>query len=96
MHEGQQARCGAGPRIPLLVISPYSRTNFVDGTFTTQTSVVRFIEDNWLGGQRIPGGSADAWTGSLGNMLDLAKPTAAPLFLDPSTGEPTSRGQSNP
>ncbi len=96
VHEGQQARCGVGPRIPLLVISPYSRTNFVDGTFTTQTSVVSFIESNWLGGRRIPGGSADAWTGSLGNMLDLAKPTAAPLFLDPSTGEPTSRGQSNP
>ena len=90
---GQEARCGVGPRIPLLVVSPYSRTDFVDGTFTTQTSVVRFIEDNWLGGQRIPGGSADAWTGSLDGMFDFSHPAAKALYLDPSTGEPTSRGQ---
>ncbi len=86
--DGQQARCGVGPRIPLLVISPYSRTNFVDNTFTTQTSVVRFIEDNWLGGQRIPGGSADSWSGSLNSMFDFAHPSAGRLFLNAATGTP--------
>lgn len=90
---GQQARCGVGPRLPLLVVSPFSRSNFVDGTFTDQTSVVSFIEDNWLGGRRIPGGSADATAGTLSNMFDFIHPQARPLFLDPSTGEPTSRGQ---
>ncbi|MEA2210866.1 MAG: phospholipase, partial [Solirubrobacteraceae bacterium] len=52
---GQPARCGYGPRQPLLVISPFSRRNFVDGTTTSQSSVVRFIEDNWMSGQRIGG-----------------------------------------
>ncbi len=93
--DGQQARCGVGPRIPMLVVSPYSRTNFVDNTFTTQTSVVRFIEDNWLGGQRIGGGSADAWTGSLDGMFDFSHPQAAPLFLNPSTGERGNAGSSS-
>ena len=27
----QQGRCGVGPRQPLLVISPFSKHNFVDG-----------------------------------------------------------------
>jgi phospholipase C len=89
---GQQARCGVGPRQPLLVVSPYSKPNYVDGTFTAQSSVVRFIEDNWLGGQRIGSGSADAWTGTLANMFDFSKPNDQRLFLDPSTGEPTSEG----
>src|SRR5262249_12509148 len=51
-------RCGYGTRIPLLVLSPLARQNFIDHTLTDQASVLRFIEDNWLAGQRIqPGGS---------------------------------------
>lgn len=86
----QQARCGVGPRIPLLVISPYSRSNYVDNTFTTQTSVVRFIEDNWLGGRRIPGSSSDAASGLLTAMFDFAHPTDRRLYLNPSSGQSTS------
>ena len=92
MPSGQQARCGVGPRQPLLVVSPYSKPNYVDGTFTAQSSVVRFIEDNWLVGQRIGAGSADGWTGTLANMFDFSRPNDQRLFLDPSTGEPTSGG----
>ena len=54
-----QGRCGYGPRLPLLVVSPWARENFVDNTVTDQTSVLRFIEDNWLDGERIGGGSFD-------------------------------------
>jgi len=43
----------------LLIISPYSRVNWVDHTITDQTSVIRFIEDNWRLG-RIGDGSFDA------------------------------------
>ena len=92
----EQARCGVGPRIPLLVISPYSRSNFIDNTFSTQTSVVRFIEDNWLSGERIGGGSTDATTGSLGAMFDFAHPSGRRLFLNPSSGEPVSADPSAP
>jgi len=88
----EQARCGVGPRLPLLVISPFAKRNYVDNTFTDQTSVVRFIEDNWLGGARIGNGSADATAGSLDNMFDWNGAGDRPLFLDPSTGEPTYGG----
>jgi phospholipase C len=89
---GQQARCGGGPRQPLLVISPFSKRNYVDNTFTDQSSVVRFIEDNWLGGQRIGNGSVDATAGTLTNMFDWDA-SGRRLFLDPSTGQPTSDGR---
>jgi phospholipase C len=89
---GQQARCGVGPRLPLLVVSPFARQNFVDNTFTEQSSVVRFIEDNWLAGARIPGGSVDATSGVLNNMFDFSKPNNHRLFLDPVTGEPQYGG----
>ncbi len=85
----EQARCGVGPRLPMLVISPYSRRDFVDSSFSSQGSVVSFIEDNWLGGQRIGNGSADAIAGSLAGMFDFARPGAPRLFLSPSTGQPS-------
>jgi phospholipase C len=90
---GQQARCGVGMRQPLLVISPYSKHNFVDNTFTDQSSVVRFIEDNWLSGERIGSGSVDAQAGELNNMFQFSHPSDQKLILDPSTGEPTGSSQ---
>jgi phospholipase C len=92
---GQQARCGVGPRQPLLIVSPFSKRNFVDGTFTDQSSVVRFVEDNWLGSQRLGGGAADETAGTLDNMFNFGHRADQRLFLDPSTGEPVSsdRGQ---
>ena len=86
----EQGRCGVGPRIPLLVVSPYARSNYVDDSFTTQTSVVKFIEDNWLGGQRIGGGSADATTGTLNHMFNFHQAPLRRLFLNPETGQPAS------
>ena len=45
--EANPLRCDYGPRLPLIVISPWVRSNYVDHTVTDQTSVLRFIEDNW-------------------------------------------------
>jgi phospholipase C len=83
---GQQGRCGYGTRQPLLLISPFSRTNFVDHTLTDQSSITRFIEDNWHLG-RLGGGSADAFAGTLTNMFDFDRPQASRFILDPSTGQ---------
>ena len=83
---GQQTRCGYGPRLPLLVISPFARHNFVDNTLTDQSSILRFIEDNWSLG-RIGSGSADAVAGPINNMFDFDTPQFERLFLDPVTGE---------
>jgi len=83
-----QGRCGYGPRLPMLVISPYARQNYVDHTVTDQTSIIRFIEDNWLGGQRIGNGSFDALAGSLNTMFNFKDPSNRGMYiLDPTTGQ---------
>jgi phospholipase C len=86
-----QGRCGFGPRLPLLVISPWAKVNYVDHTVTNQASILRFIEDNWLGGARLGGGSFDAYSNSISTMFDFTRTAPAPrLFLSTSTGVPTS------
>jgi len=85
-----QGRCGYGPRLPLIVISPWAKVNFVDHSVTDQTSILRFIEDNWELG-RIGDQSFDERAGSLLNLFDFRRAGAAKLFLDPITGEPTGR-----
>jgi phospholipase C len=84
-------RCGYGPRLPLLVISPWTRQNYVSNNLTDTASIIKFVEDNWLGGERIGDGSYDASSGSLdapGGVLDFSTfPHYNPLILDPSTGE---------
>ena len=89
MAGGYVDRCGPGTRQPLLVISPYARTNHVDHTQTDQTSVLRFIEDNWRLG-RVGDGSMDAKANSLAGMLALSRHDAhhrAPqVLLDPNDG----------
>jgi len=85
---GQNGRCGYGPRLPLLVISPWAKRNFVAHTISDQSSITRFIEDNW-GLPRISG-SFDAIAGSLNNMFNFG-PSGGKnkaLFLDPTTGQP--------
>jgi phospholipase C len=84
--DGEQARCGLGMRQPLLVISPFARRNFVDHTLTDQSSITRFIEDNF-GLGRLGGGSFDAVTGSLNNMFDFHHQQDTTLILNPATGQ---------
>jgi phospholipase C len=81
-------RCGYGPRQPLLVVSPWAKKNFVDHTLTDQTSVLRFIEDNFLGGERIGQGSFDALAGTLDDMFNFNKSREDDLRLDPTAGQP--------
>jgi len=82
-----QGRCGYGPRLPLVVISPWAKQNFVDHTVTDQTSVIHFIEDNWLSGQRIGNGSFDTVSNSISQMFNFKKIRSnGTLFLNPLTG----------
>jgi phospholipase C len=65
-----QGRCGYGTRIPLMVISPLAKKNYIDHTLTDQSSILKLVEDNWLGGQRIqPGGSFDTIAGTMTGMF---------------------------
>jgi phospholipase C len=85
-----QGRCGHGPRLPLLVISPWAKANYIDNTPTDQSSVIHFIEDVFLGSQRLPAGSYDAGSGTLMNMFNFtnvaAPPSPNPVYLSPTTG----------
>jgi phospholipase C len=84
-----QGRCGYGPRLPLLVISPWAKSNYVDHALTDQTSILRFVEDNWLNGARIGGGSFDAIAGSIGGMFDFSNsPVLDKVRLDAASGQP--------
>lgn len=91
----QNGRCGFGPRLPLLVISPWAKQNFIDDSITDQSSILRFVEDNWNLG-RIGNGSTDAIAGSLNNMFNFSQNNndQGNLFiLDPNTGNPLSQNQ---
>ena len=91
---GQAGRCGYAERQPLLVISPWAKRNSVDHTLTDQSSVIRFIEDNWRLA-RIDG-SFDAVAGSLNGLFDFRHhghgsgnpPNGEQLILDPASGQP--------
>jgi phospholipase C len=83
----QNGRCGFGPRLPMIVISPFARQNYVDHRVTDQSSIPRFIEDNWNLG-RIGNGSTDATAGKLNGLFDFTHGPQAPvLILDPATGQ---------
>jgi phospholipase C len=83
-----QDRCGYGPRLPFLVVSPYAKINYVDHQIIDQTSIIRFIEDNWNLGH-IGNQSFDVKAGSILNMFNITATkhyAAAKLFLNDSTG----------
>ena len=82
-------RCGYGPRLPLLVISPYAKENYVSSSLSDTASVTKFIEDNWLSGERLGNGSYDASSGSLDDMFNFSQfpPNVNQVILNPTTGE---------
>lgn len=90
MTLGVQDRCGYGPRIPVLVISPYAKQNYIDSTLSTQTAIVSFIEYNWKLGNLGPE-SYDHIAGSILNMFNFNQQrtgASGQLWLNPAIGEP--------
>lgn len=88
---GHQDRCGPGPRLPFLVISPYSKRNYVGHTQLEQTSVLKFIEHNWrlatLGDS-----SFDTRANDLTGLLDFrCAANARPVLLEQDGSVATSR-----
>jgi phospholipase C len=97
---GYADRCGPSQRLPMMVISPYSKTNYVDHTQTTQVSVLKFVEDNWET-KAIGDASFDKSAGSLEGMFDFKKPTSSQVLLKPngavsSVNAPTPSKPSKP
>jgi phospholipase C len=97
------ARCGLGQRQPLLVISPWAKTNYVDHAVTEQASILAFIEKNWdlgyIDGPIAPPagtGSVDRYAGSIEGMFDFdRRPNMRPLILDPIKGTVVSGGRAD-
>ena len=99
-QDGPGGRCVYGPRMPFLVVSPFAKENYVSHVLNDQTSITRFIEDNWLDGERISDGSGtfpvsfDTKAGSLLDFFDFRKSRKGKkyrrfsrrLFLDPESG----------
>lgn len=80
-------RWGDGPRVPLMVISPYAKTNFIDHTGYDTTSLLKFIETRW---NLAPLGTRDARANQLDNAFDFSH-AALPPFAPRS-----AEGQFNP
>ena len=85
---GENGRCGYGPRLPLIAISAWAKHNYIDHTLTDQSSILKFVEDNW----RLPriSGSFDAKAGALNHLFTFADDRGrnTKLYLDPTTGQP--------
>jgi phospholipase C len=81
-------RCGPGPRLPFLAVSPYAKSNAVYQAPIEQASILRFIEDNW-GVGRLGNQSFDARAASIGGLFDFTRAkNGKPFLLDPATGLP--------
>lgn len=87
---GADDRCGHGPRQPLLVVSPYAKSNFISHTLSDQSSVLKFIEDNWHTGgipDTLGQASFDDKAGSLNDMFDFGNHGNTPkVCLSPVNG----------
>lgn len=83
---GYQGRPSYGFRVPLIVISPWAKCNYVDNTVLDQTSILRFIEDNWELG-RIGNFSFDKFASSIVSLFDFKERHNRTLLLDPLTGQ---------
>ena len=68
---------GLGPRVPMLVVSPWSRGGFVSSETYDHSSVIRFLE-TWLG---VPEPNISAWRraicGDLTGAFDFATATVS-------------------
>ena len=67
---------GDGTRIPLLVVSPYSKGGHISHTYTDHVSTLKFIEKNW-GLKPITHRSRD----NLPNPLTASDPYFPPTLL---------------
>jgi phospholipase C len=80
-------RCGYGQRLPFLVISPFARKNYVSNSTIDTTSILAFIENNWLEGERTGTSSFDNIAGSIDDMFKFSQPSDSTVLLSPKTGE---------
>jgi phospholipase C len=81
--QGVAGPIGLGPRVPLLIVSPFSRGGFVSSDVFDHTSLLRFLETRF--GAEVPNLSAwrRATCGDLTSALDFAAPDTSLPRLPP-------------
>ena len=68
-----------GPRIPMMAMGPFVKKNFVSHVQMEHSSLVKFIEWNWLDQQTGQLSTRDKSVANIGSMLDTtATGTAVP------------------
>lgn len=84
---------GLGPRVPLYVISPWSRGGWVDSEVFDHSSVLRFLEARF--GVKEPNISPwrRAVCGDLTSCFDFKTPNDKPFPVLPATAEPARRAK---
>lgn len=82
-HEFTNPLDGYGLRVPLLVISPYSKENYVSDTVLNHMSIIRFIEYNW---HLQPLNEGVAKSGTPLDFFDFEQPARPPITLS-KTGQ---------
>jgi phospholipase C len=87
---------GYGLRVPGIVISPYAKHGYIDHQVLSFDAYVKFIEDDFLGGQRLdpktdgrpdPRPDVRENAGQLGNLaadFNFNQPPSRPLILNPT------------
>ena len=86
---------GYGLRVPALVISPYAKRGYVDHQTLSFDAYLKFIEDAFLGGQRLDPATdgrpdprptvreSSPLLGDLRRDFDFSRPPRRPVILDP-------------
>jgi phospholipase C len=87
---------GYGLRVPGIVISPYAKRGYIDHQTLSFDAYVKFIEDDFLGGQRLDpktDGRPDprptvretaSTLGDINQAFDFGQRPRGPLLLEPS------------
>jgi acid phosphatase len=84
---------GDGPRVPMIVVSPYARPGVVDHTYDDHVSILKFIEANWklhpltsYSEDNLPNATPQAYVpadrpaiGNLMTLFDFGRPDYATL-----------------
>ncbi len=84
---------GDGPRVPMIVVSPYVRRGAVDHTYNDHVSILKFIEGNWklhpltsYSEDNLPNATPQAYVpagrpaiGNLVTLFDFGRPDYATL-----------------
>jgi phospholipase C len=69
---------GYGPRVPVILVSPYAKSGNIDHTVLDFTSILKFIEQNW---NIEPLAQRDANANNFLSAFDFSQSPRLPIFL---------------